>query len=75
MQNPFAHTALRTAANLAANAGSTLVSDPGLGLAVTGGLIAGAATAPVSVPAAIGTALGAILSRPVYAGLDVEPAW
>lgn len=46
-----------TAANLAANAGSTLVSDPGLGLAVTGGIIAGAATAPVSVPAAIGTAL------------------
>lgn len=56
------------AANLATNAGSTLVSDPGLGLAVTGGVIAGAATAPVSVPAAIGTALavgGGVMSSDI----------
>lgn len=46
-----------TAANLAANAGSTLVSDPGLGIATAGMVIGGMASAPVSIPAAIGTAL------------------
>lgn len=46
-----------TVANLATNAGSTLVSDPGLGVATAGMVIGGMASAPVSIPAAIGTAL------------------
>ena len=46
-----------TAANLATNAGSTLLSDPGLGVATAGMVIGGTASAPVSIPVAIGTAL------------------
>ena len=46
-----------TVANAATNAGSTLLSDPGLGVATAGMVIGGMASAPVSIPAAVGTAL------------------